>query len=109
MNQALYDQLFTEQKRYKEWLLSQSPEEILNHTYEYTVREDILLAVENNKLSDEQVDALLRHGTSLADLYKTFGQIDTSYMDILCTLVENEADDLLKAEEKLRSTPVLPM
>ena len=27
-------------------------------------------------------------------------------MDILCTLVENEADDLLKAEEKLRSLPV---
>lgn len=86
--------------------MSQPPEVILNHAYEYTVREDILLAFENNELSGEQADVLLRHGTSLADLYKSFSQIDTSYMDILCTLVENEADDLLKAEEKLRSLPV---
>ena len=106
MNQALYDKLSAEQEQYRKWLLSQPPEEILNHAYEYTVREDILLTFENNEFSGEQADALLRHGTSLADIYKAFGQIDTSYMDILCTLVENEANDLLKAEEKLRSTPV---
>ena len=106
MNQALYDRLRAEQEKYKGWLLSQSPEEILNHTYEYTVREDILLLFENNELPDKQADALLRHGTSLADLYKSFGQIDTGYMETLQNLIENEANDLIAEEEKLRTAPI---
>lgn len=106
MNQALYDRLRAEQDKYKGWLLSQSPEEILNHTYEYTVREDILLLFESNELPDKQADALLRHGTSLADLYKSFGQIDTGYMEALQSLIENEANDLIAEEEKLRAAPI---
>jgi len=106
LNQALYDRLRAEQEKYKRWLLSQPPEEILNHTYEYTVREDILLLFENNELPDKQADALLRHGTSLADLYKSFGQIDTGYMETLQNLIENEANDLIAEEEKLRAAPV---
>ena len=45
LNTALYQKMFAEQKTYREWLLSQPSEEILNHTYEYTVREDILLSI----------------------------------------------------------------
>ena len=41
LNKALYQKMFAEQETYWEWLLSQPSEEILNHTYEYTVREDI--------------------------------------------------------------------
>lgn len=41
LNKALYQKMFAEQETYREWLLSQPSEEILNHTYEYTVREDI--------------------------------------------------------------------
>lgn len=106
MNQALYDRLRAEQEKYKGWLLSQPPEEILNHTYEYTVREDILLLFENNELPDKQADALLRHDMSLADLYKSFGQIETGYMETLQNLIENEANDLIAEEEKLRTAPV---
>lgn len=106
MNQALYVRLRAEQEKYKGWLLSQSPEEILNHAYEYSVREDMLLLFENNELPDKQADTLLHHGTSLADLYKSFGQIDTGYMETLQNLIENEANDLIAEEEKLRAAPV---
>ena len=41
LNTALYEKMFAEQQRYREWLLSQPPDEILNHCYEFTVREDI--------------------------------------------------------------------
>ena len=41
LNKVLYQKMFAEQETYREWLLSQPSEEILNHTYEYTVREDI--------------------------------------------------------------------
>ena len=38
LNTALYKKVFAEQEKYREWLLSQPPNEILNHCYEYTVR-----------------------------------------------------------------------
>lgn len=44
LNTALYEKMFAEQQRYREWLLSQPPDEILNHCYEFTVREDIIWA-----------------------------------------------------------------
>ena len=37
LNTKLYETMFAEQEKYREWLLSQPPEEILNHTYEYTM------------------------------------------------------------------------
>ena len=43
---ALYEAMAKEQANFRDWLVKQPPEEILNHTYEYTVREDILMAME---------------------------------------------------------------
>ena len=60
LNTALYKKVFAEQEKYREWLLSQPPNEILNHCYEYTVREDIVLALEEYDLSDKQCKALLK-------------------------------------------------
>ena len=48
-----------EQDKYRDWLKSQPPEEILHHTYEYTVREDIVMALEELELTDAQAQALL--------------------------------------------------
>ncbi len=45
-NALLYDKMKAEQDKYRDWLLSQPPEEILNHTYEYTMREDIVVCME---------------------------------------------------------------
>ena len=45
-NTALYEKMAAEQDKFRDWLKSQPPEEILNHAYEYTVREDILMAME---------------------------------------------------------------
>ena len=42
MHDALYKKFSAEQDNYRAWLLKQPPEEILNHPYEYTVREDFL-------------------------------------------------------------------
>ena len=41
LNTALYEKMATEQEKYRDWLKSQPPEEVLNHAYEYTIREDI--------------------------------------------------------------------
>ena len=58
-NTALYEKMAAEQDKFRDWLKSQPPEEILKHTYEYTVREDILMAMEELELTDAQAKALL--------------------------------------------------
>ena len=50
LNTALYEKMATEQEKYRDWLKSQPPEEILHHTYEYTVREDVLMSLEAHDL-----------------------------------------------------------
>ena len=47
------------EEQFRDWLLSQPPAEILNHAYEYTVREDILMSLEYHDLEDSQARALL--------------------------------------------------
>lgn len=83
LNTALYEKMFAEQKRYREWLLTQPPDEILNHCYEFTVREDIVLTLEYHDLSDKQCKALLKSPSPLADVFKDFEKRETDHMDKL--------------------------
>ena len=77
LNTALYQKMFAEQEKYKAWLLSQSPEVILNHAYEYTSREDILLSLEENDLTRAQATALLKSPGPLADIFKDWEKRET--------------------------------
>ena len=44
-NARLYEKMKGEQDKYRDWLLHQESPEILNHTYEYTMREDIVMCI----------------------------------------------------------------
>ena len=108
LNTALYEKMATEQEKYREWLKSQPPEEILHHTYEYTVREDIVMAMEELELTDAQAKALLESPSPLADVYRYFEKLETGYMDMIRDSIENRVDDVCRAKEELRTTPVYP-
>ena len=90
-NTALYKKVFAEQEQYREWLLSQPPNEILNHCYEYTVREDIVLALEEYDLSDKQCKALLKSPCPLADVFAAWEDRETSYMEEIWQTVTDRA------------------
>ena len=66
MNTQLYEKLAAEQTKYRDWLMGQPPEEILNHAYEYAVREDILAAAELMDIPQAQAAALLAVPTEAA-------------------------------------------
>ena len=72
--EQLCEKMRVEQSAYCLWLTAQPPEEILNHAYEYSVREDIILATEEMNLTPAQVRALLKSPVPLADVYKDFLQ-----------------------------------
>lgn len=57
-NTQLYQKMYDSQEKYRDWLLSQPPEEILNHCYEYTIREDILMSIST-------MEELLRYKSEL--------------------------------------------
>ncbi len=100
LNTRLYQKMFSEQEAYREWLLSQMPEEILNHTYEYTVREDILMSLEYHDLPDTQAKALLKSPSPLADVFKDWEHKETGYMEDIWQTVEDRAKEAVKKEAK---------
>lgn len=107
LNAKLYEKLFAEQENFKGWLLTQPPKEILNHAYEYTIREDILISMEYNDLTDEQASALLQSPSPLADIFKDFEKIEGDHMETVRGCIENRADkEIEKQREALRNLPV---
>ena len=98
--EQLCEKMRQEQNKYYDWLTAQPPEEILRHAYEYSVREDIILATEEMNLTPAQVRALLNSPAPLADVYKDFSKLETDYMSIVAQCVEDRADDLLKKEQQ---------
>ena len=95
-NARLYEKMKAEQDKYRDWLLHQEPSEILNHTYEYTMREDIVMCMEELELEPEKARALLRSPCPLSDVYKEFRDRETEHMDTIRDSIETEADEPLR-------------
>lgn len=98
-NTALYRKMYAEQEDFRKWLMSQPPEIILEHAYEYKLKEDILLSLEYNDLEDIKAEALLRLDQPLQKLYERLDSRETGYMDSVwdtieeCASPENRALD----------------
>lgn len=86
-NARLYEKMKAEQDKYRDWLLHQEPSEILNHTYEYTMREDIVMCMEELELEPEKARALLRSPCPLSDVYKEFRDRETEHINIMVVFV----------------------
>lgn len=99
-SERLYEKMKAEMDHYQKWLLSQSPEEILRHAYEYSVKEDILCEVE--LMDDEKTaKALLRSPCPLEDVFERVRDNDSSHMDEVRDCIASEARlQMQKAKEK---------
>ena len=58
--------------------------------------------------ADAQAKALLGSPSPLADVYRYFEKLETGYMDVIRDSIESRADDVCRAKEELRTTPVYP-
>lgn len=96
----LLSKMKAEQEKFRNWLCSKPPDEILKHTYEYTVRQDIVCAVENMELAPKKAKALLKSSDPLAEVYKDFAKLETDYMEIIRETVESRADKIIKWERE---------
>ena len=96
LHTALYEKLSAELKAYQEQLMAMPPSEILKHTFEHTVKEDIVCVMEDTEFDDSYVRALLRLRNPLNALYEEYRTRDTQHMDILRDCFEAEAKTVIK-------------
>lgn len=96
----LYERMLAEQEKYREWLLAQSPEEVLNHCYEYAMREDILMVFENSEIDEKHAGILLEKGVTLADIYDDFIDLETDHMQNIRDTIGDRADKIIRETEK---------
>mgnify|MGYP004663780085 FL=1 len=79
----------------------------MEHAYAYTVREDIILAMEYHDVSDEQAKALLASDTPLEDIFHFFEEVEGDHMDVILDCIERKANENIeKQKEELRNLPV---
>ena len=100
---ALQDKMQAEQDKFKEELLKLSPENILAHAYQYITREDIVLSVNSNFLSVEQLNALLQLDKPLEAVYQQFLSTDVDTLEPFRTSMADLADMELQAAERERT------
>ena len=100
LNIAVYNKMKEEQSIYQEWLMSLPPKEVLKHSYEYTIREDILMVMDNTKLQPAQCEVLLKSPCIIQDIYDDFNKLETDYMDLIYECIEKRANKMLAREKE---------
>ncbi len=100
LNTVLYEKLSVEQNNYRNWLESQTAAEALQHAYEYIIREDILMALSDNDLSQTQVKALLQNSCTLDDIYQDWLNLETDYMQDIRDTIEERANIFIRQEQE---------
>ena len=67
-------------------------------TTEYTMREDIVLALEEYDLSDKQCKALLKSPCPLSDVFKDFEKRETDHMENIRDTIECRANAVIRQD-----------
>ena len=99
LNTAIYEKMAAEQNAYRDRLLTLPPDEILQHAYEYAVRQDILFAMEDLELQPEQCRALLKSPSPVADILKDFEEL--GYMGTILDCIEGRAAKMMQLEKEV--------
>ena len=102
MMQVLFAKMSAEQGGYRKWLVSLPPEEILEHAYEYTVREAALSLMGKVELSKGQITALFATKTPLTGICDEFFSRDIDYEIELTDCIEVFANDAAHQYERVK-------
>lgn len=108
INANLYGKMEETFQDFTNWLLKQSPEVILDHAYEYAIKENILLVLEYNDLEESQVNALLATEDPLDFLFNELEDSATISLDALRSLIEDKADQLTAPKENFADIQIYP-
>lgn len=99
-NKLLYEKMQAENETFKDWLLSQEPSEILNHAYEYTMYQDMMLCMEDMELSPKQAKAMYQSPSPLRDTLSDFDKRETDHMENLRDSLEATANKCVRVQKE---------
>lgn len=95
-NALLYEKVQSEYQAYISELKAMTPEQILEHAYEKTMKEDILSLFEWSDLGQKEAKALYLMKNPLDAVYQKWLDTDVSYMDMLRDSVDEKAREAVK-------------
>ena len=105
LNTKLYEKMFAELEQFKTELSTQPFQAVLDHAYEYCIKSDILLAVEDRDLTNAYASALLKSDKPLDDVFQIYDGRVTDHMDHVFDCLEECAGGIIQ-KENLRNTPL---
>lgn len=97
MHKAVLAKLENELEVYRQYLLSLPCNEAIEHSYEYTIKKDIVIAMENSDFPEDGYKLLLSSPCLLDDIYNTFVSMEDDYMETINYSIEKE---IRKAQER---------
>lgn len=97
MLNSLLKKLEEELERYRKYLLTLPCNEAIEHSYEYTIKKDIIIAMENSDFPEDGYKLLLSSPCLLDDIYNTFVSMEDDYMETINYSIEKE---IRKAQER---------
>ena len=102
----LYQKMLAEQEQYRDWLVQQSPQEILNHAEEYSTKQNILFVMESFDLTEIQAKALLTSPTPLEDIWTILDKSETMVDDNIRDCITIRANTILTRTDSPKDVPV---
>lgn len=95
-NELLYTQVATEYVDFIEKLKGMSPEEIISHSYEKVMKEDIVASFECKTLSQNEAKALCSKKYPLDFVYQEWLKNDYSHMEMIESTIDDSATKAVK-------------
>lgn len=95
-NKLLYEKMSAEYDRFIEDLKQMPPEQIIEHSYEKVMKEDLLSCFEFTDRSQTEAKALYLLKNPFDDLYQEWLDTDASYMDMLRDSIDERIKSAVK-------------
>ena len=99
-NELLYEKANAEFRKYQEMLMQMTPAQVMEHSYETTMKQDILVCLEENDLFEQEAKALCKLEHPLDACYREWQKSDYSYMDMLRNAIDDRARSAVKEQKK---------
>ncbi len=101
LHMALLEKMEEEQAAFRAQLLNRTPEEILEHAFEYSAREEILSMMQWRTLDEPSYMVLLISPAPLADLYMQFYDMYMEREDFVRACIDMKTELMLENQENL--------
>ena len=101
LKEQLTAKMTDEFNSFRDWMLTQPPEEILNHARDYVIKQDILLNVADADLSPSELETLLNLTSPLNDVFEDIRNMDDEgYVSFLSEKMYTLADGIMASQRE---------